>query len=104
VRSATCLPCESDGQGSGEEVGIGRRVHLLEGALAARSDVGEDVGEALGGHCGLIVGRCVGGMSVCVVRNSRARGLRGGIRSLKSAKLSEGQLGNRGCLGQNDRQ
>jgi hypothetical protein len=47
---------------------------LLEGALAARSDVGEDVGEALGGHCGLIVGRCVGGMSVCVVRTARLAG------------------------------
>lgn len=98
VRSATCLPCESDGEGSGEEVGIGRRVHLLEGALAARSDVGEDVGETLGGHCDLIVGVLV--VCRCVARNSRARGLRGGIRSLKIAKLSEGQLGNRGCLGQ----
>jgi hypothetical protein len=73
VRSATCLPCESDGQGSGEEVGIGRRVHLLEGALAARSDVGEDVGEALGGHCELIVGVLVV-VCRCVVRTARFAG------------------------------
>jgi len=44
--------------------GKGRRVHLLERALAAGSDVGEDVGETLGGHCERVVGVLVVCMSV----------------------------------------
>lgn len=40
-------------------MGIGRRIHLLERALAAGSDVGKDVGETLSGHCEKSVGLSV---------------------------------------------
>jgi hypothetical protein len=43
-------------KGKGRE---GRRIHLLERALAAGGDVGEDVGETLSGHCERIVGLLV---------------------------------------------
>lgn len=51
--------------------------------------MGEDVGEALGGHCGLIVGLLV----VCrwVVRNSRVWIARRCTITNKESELSEGQ-------------
>jgi hypothetical protein len=58
--------------------GKGRRVHLLERAFAAGSDVGEDVGETLSGHCERVVGVLV--VCRCGERNKKVRVARRGIR------------------------
>ena len=53
---------------------MGRRIHLLERALAAGSNVGENVGETLGGHCERDVGVFV--VWIDCERNSRVRVVR----------------------------